>query len=166
MGFGTVTGATFQYSAEDSIPEVNLANAQYTSSNIAFVVSEDTSGSTGTFPSTSNCFEAAYVTAYSGSAIPFVVINGQYVHGTATGGGTLIQPSDVQGYTTAALENATLHESAGAPWTIIQGQTWWMMAFLAKSCGATPSNLPSQSYYRSWSVSTQTSVASDLAQVK
>jgi len=164
-GYGTWSGVTFQYSAEDNIPEVNLANAQYTSSNVTFVVSEDTSGSTGTFPSTSNCFEQAYVTAYSGSAIPFVVINGQYVHGQATGGGTLIDPGQVQSYTTTTLEHNVSAET-GTPWQVVQGQTWWMMAFLAKTLGATPSNLPSQTYYRSWSTSTQTSVGSDLAQIK
>ena len=164
-GFGSVSGESFMYSAEDSIPEVDLANAQFTSNNVSFVVSEDTSGVTGTFPSTSNCFEAAYVSAYSGSAIPFVVINGQYVHGSATGGGTLISPGDVQGYTTGQLQLNVTHEQ-GPEWSVVQGQTWWMMAFLAKSCGATPSNLASQSYYHTWSASTQTSVGNDLAAIK
>lgn len=163
-GFGTVTNVAFMYSAEDSIPEVVLANAQVISSNITFVVTEDTSGSTGTFPTTANCIEQAYVSAYSGSAIPFVVINGQYVHGSATGGGTIINPSDVSGYTTTQMEQNVSSES-GAPWTIVQGQTWWMMAFLAKSCGATPNNLSNQPYYHTWSASTRTSVASDLAQI-
>jgi hypothetical protein len=164
-GFGTVSGISFMYSAEDNIPEVVLANAQVTSTNVSFVVSEDTSGSTGTFPNTANCVEQAYVSAYSGSAIPFVVINGQYVHGSATGGGTLISPGDVQSYTTGALQLNVSHEQ-GPEWSVVQGQTWWMMAFLAKSLGATPSNLPSQSYYHTWSASTQVSVANDLAQIK
>jgi uncharacterized protein DUF929 len=164
-GFGTWSGVTFEYSAEDNIPEANLANAQYTSTNVTFVVSEDTSGSTGTFPTTANCVEQAYVTAYSGSAIPFVVINGQFVHGSATGGGTLIQPGDVQSYSTSTLEYNVSTET-GAPWQIVQGQTWWMMAFLAKACGANPSNLASQPYYGSWTGSTQISVKSDLSQIK
>jgi hypothetical protein len=152
------------YSAEDSIPEVVLANAQVTSSYISFVVSEDTSGVQGTFPGTTGCIEAAYVTAYSGGAIPFVVINGQYVHGSGVGSGSLIDPGSVQGYTTAQMETNVSAET-GQPWSIVQGQTWWVMAFLAKSCGATPSNLPSQPYYSGWSASTKTSVANDLAQI-
>jgi len=164
-GFGTVSGVSFMYSAEDNIPEVVLANAQLSSSNISFVVSEDTSGSTGTFPTTANCVEQAYVSAYSASAIPFVVINGQYVHGSGAGGGTLISPGDVSSFSTGSLQNNVTHEQ-GPEWSIVQGQTWWMMAFLAKSLGATPSNLGSQAYYHTWSTSTQISVANDLAQIK
>jgi hypothetical protein len=163
-GYGTVSNVQFMYSAEDSIPEVVLANAQVTSSYVSFVVSEDTSGVQGTFPGTSGCIEAAYVTAYSGGAIPFVVINGQYVHGSGVGSGSLIDPGSVQGYTTAQMETNVSAET-GQPWSIVQGQTWWVMAFLAKSCGATPSNLPSQPYYSGWSASTKTSVANDLAQI-
>ncbi|HYA55137.1 MAG TPA: DUF929 family protein [Thermoplasmata archaeon] len=163
-GFGTVSNTPFMYSAEDSIPEVVLANAQVTSSYISFVVSEDTSGVQGNFPTTSNCVESAFVSAYSGSAIPFVVINGQYVHGSGTGAGSLINPSDVQTYTTAQME-VNVSTETGNPWTIVQGQTWWMMAFLAKACGATPSNLPSQPYYSGWTASTKSSVATDLAAI-
>jgi hypothetical protein len=165
MGFGTVTNVAYQYSAEDSIPEVVLANAQVTSSYITFVVSEDTSGVRSTFPTTANCVQQAYVGAYAGGAIPFVVINGQYVHGTATGGGTLIDPSFVQNMNTTTLKEDVLSET-GQGWSVVQGQTWWMMAFLAKACGATPGNLQSQPYYSSWKTATQQSVANDLAQIK
>ncbi|HTT45331.1 MAG TPA: DUF929 family protein [Thermoplasmata archaeon] len=165
MEFGSVSNVAFQYSAEDSIPEVVLANAQVTSSYITFVVSEDTSGVQGTFPTTANCVQQAYVGAYAGGAIPFLVINGQYVHGTATGGGTLIDPSLVQSMPTGELQQNVTSET-GPAWSIMQGQTWWMMAFLAKACGATPGNLQSQPYYSSWKTATQQSVANDLAQIK
>jgi len=164
-GFGTWSGTYTQYSTEDSIPEMSLARAVLTSSYVSFVASVDTSNATGTFPATANCVQAAYVTAYSGSAIPFVVINGQYVHGSATGGGTLINPSDVQSYTTGAMAQNVSTET-GQPWSVVQDQTWWMMAFLAKSCGATSDNLSSQGYYAKWSSATRTNVASDLAQIK
>jgi len=170
-GFGTVSGASFMYSSESNIPEVVLANVQLTSSSVAFVVSEDTSDVSGNFPPTANCVQQAYVGAYSGSAIPFVVINGQYVHGQATGGGTLIQPTDVQTYTTGQMQG-WVGGANGAGWGVVQGQTWWMMAFLAKSAGATPGNLAQQPYYASWGnqavwgANTQTSVASDLSQIR
>ena len=163
-GFGTVSNTQFMYSAEDSIPEVVLANAVVTSSYISFVVSEDTSGVQGNFPTTSNCIESAYVSAYSGSAIPFVAINGQYVHGGGLGAGSLIDPSNVRTYTTGQMETNVSGE-IGVQWSIVQGQVWWMMAFLAKACGATPSTLPSQPYYAGWSPSTKTSVADDLAAI-
>jgi len=163
-GFGTVSNTPFMYSAEDSIPEVVLANAVVTSSYISFVVSEDTSGVKGNFPTTSNCVESAYVGAYSGSAIPFVVINGQYVHGSGTGAGSLIDPGSVQSNTTAQMEVGVSNE-AGYPWQVEQAQTWYIMAFLAKACGATPANLASQPYYSGWSSSTKTSVADDLGMI-
>jgi len=173
-GFGNLTGTQFTYSNEDHIPEVDLSSIQYTSSHVAFVVSEDTSQVTGTFPSTSNCVEQAYVGAYSGSAIPFVVINGQFVHGTATGGGTLIQPTDVSSFTWQTMQTQVggADQSSGSAWSIVQGQTWWMMAMIAKSEGATPGNLAQQPYYSSWGAqavwgpNTQTSVASDLSQLR
>ncbi|MGA7475777.1 MAG: DUF929 family protein [Thermoplasmata archaeon] len=165
-GFGTVTGATTMYSAEDSIPEVDLSNAQVTSATptVTFVVNEDTSGVQGNFPTTSNCVEQAYVSAYSGSSIPFVVINGQYVHG----GSSLLSPGDVNAFTTAQLQQQ-VGTGSGAAWTVVQGQTWWMMAFMAKSAGATPANLAQQPYYSGWGTTavwgggTQSSVASDLS---
>jgi glutaredoxin len=167
-GFGSVplSSVTFTNSAEDGIPEVVLANAQVSSSYVSFVVSEDTSQVTGTFPSTSNCIEQAYVSAYSGSSIPFVVINGQYVHG----GATLIQPNDVSSYTTGTMQT-DVSTATGTPWSVVQGQTWWMMAYIAKSNGATPANLAQQPYYSGWSnaaiwgSNTQSSVAADLSQV-
>lgn len=164
-GFGTVTGTSLQYSAEDNIPEINMANAQVSSSSVAFVITYDTSGVTGTFPGTANCVQQAYVSAYSGSAIPFVVINGQYVHG----GSTLIQPSQFSGQNVNTVYSQ-VQGASGAAWTAVQGQTWWMMAFIAKSGGATPSNLASQPYYSGWAGSnwggnTQSNVASDLSQI-
>ncbi len=168
-GFGSVAPVTYLYSAEDNIPEVDLSSAQVTSSTpaVTFTPVVDTSGVSQTFPGTSNCVEQAYNSAYSGGAIPFVVINGVYVHG----GTSLISPSDVSSYTTAQMQQ-DVGSATGAPWTTVQGQTWWMMAFMAKSAGATPSDLAQQPYYSGWGntavwgSNTQSSVASDLAQIK
>ena len=142
-----IPGTTFQYSdptdaAGPSTPEVVLANLQINSPALSYQVSEyfwnSTTGSTGTFPSTSNCVQSAYVTAYSGSSIPFLVINGQYVHG----GSTLIAPSSVSAYAagamggTTAMANGVLTES-GTPWSVVQGQAAWICAFVIKSNGFT-----------------------------
>jgi hypothetical protein len=174
-GFGTWSGVAYMYSAEDNIPEADLSGAQLTSSYVVFVPSIDTSGSTGTFPTTSNCVEQAYVSAYSGSAIPFLVINGQYIHGSGNGNpdnarGTLVQPTDVSSYTFQQMEQS-IGTASGVPWSVVQAQTWWMMAILAKCAGASPSNLAQQPYYAGWSNSgiwgtgTQSSVSTDLAQL-
>jgi hypothetical protein len=168
-GFGTVGPVSYLYSAEDNIPEVDLSAAQVTSSNpaITFVPTIDTSGVQGTFPGTTNCVEQAYVSAYSGGSIPFLVINGVYVHG----GSTIISPSDISSYTTSTLQT-DIGGATGTPWSIVQGPTWWMMALMAKAAGATPANLAQQPYYSSWANTavwgsgTQSSVASDLAQIR
>lgn len=159
-GFGTVTGTSTMYSAEGSVPEVVLASAHVSSTSVALVVVEDTSGDTHNFPSTTNCYEQAYVSAYSGGAIPFLVVNGQYVHA----GSSLVPADQVTSFSTAQLEQEVSIEN-GSAWTIIQGPTWWMMAFIAKSTGATPGNLAQQPYFSGWSAATKSSVASDLARI-
>jgi hypothetical protein len=163
-GFGPVSGTSTTYSAEGSIPEVVLANAQVSSSAVTFVVNEDTSGVSQTYPGTSNCVEQAYFSAYA-SGIPFLVINGQYVHTTS-----LIDPSQISSFSTTQMQQQ-VGSASGTGWTIVQGQTWWMMAFIAKSAGATPGDLAQQPYYSAWGNSavwgsnTQSSVASDLSQI-
>jgi thiol-disulfide isomerase/thioredoxin len=161
-GFGTVSGTSLMYSAEDSIQEIVLANAQYSSSYITFIVNEDTSGVSGNFPSTSNCVEQAYVGAYSGSSIPFVAVNGQYIHG----GSSLISPPNQFGSDTPNQVLSQVQSESGNAWTIVQGQTWWMMAFMAKSAGATTGNLAQQPYYSGWSTATQNAVGHDLSQIR
>ena len=161
-GFGTVSGAGVTSSSEDSIQEIDLANAQYSSSYVTFVVSEDTSQVSGNFPTTSNCVEQAYVSAYSGSSIPFVAVNGQYIHG----GSSLISPPNQFGSETPSQVLTQVQTESGLAWSVVQGQTWWMMAFMAKSAGATSANLAQQPYYSGWSTATQGSVLSDLRQIR
>jgi hypothetical protein len=166
--FGTVTGAYTDYSASGDIypqtPEMVLANAQLSGSPVAFQVSEDTSGVDGTFPGTSNCFQQAYVSAYSGGSIPFVTVNGVYVHG----GSSLIDPNDLKtwaGSGAPTVQSAVANEdtSSGSPWLVVQGQAWWMMAFMAKATGEPVSSLASQYH---WSSQTTAQVTSDLAAIK
>lgn len=120
-----------------STPEMILASAAVTSSFVSFQVSEyywtlDT-GTAGTFPGTSNCVQQAYVSAYSGGSIPFVVINGQYVHG----GTSLINPSNLSAWSgTGAQTVATdVLTETGQPWTIIQQQAAQICGFILKSDG-------------------------------
>ncbi|MGD0249469.1 MAG: DUF929 family protein, partial [Thermoplasmata archaeon] len=97
--FGTLTDAYAGYSYGSpepypATPEMVLANAQLSSSTVTFQVSEYVAGTDGTFPSTANCYQSAYVNAYSGSSIPFFVVNGHYVHG----GSSLIDPANLQNW--------------------------------------------------------------------
>lgn len=167
--FGTISGAGFgNYSSGSDVypntPEVTLANILLSNSPIAFQVSEYTGGVDGTPPTTSTCFQLAYVTAYSGGSIPFVVIGGQYVHG----GSTLVDPSLLTNWSATNNANGdtivknSVYNETGTPWSVIQDQAWWIMAMLAKSCGETPSALAS-TYH--WSSDTLTSVSTDYGQL-
>lgn len=170
-GFGSVSGASsaLDFSslsdAYAGTPEVSLAALQYSTSAVAFVVNEDTSGVQGTFPGTNDCFQQAYVSAYSGSAIPFVVINGQYVHA----GAPVINPVTLSAYTYSATGGSgaatvlgQVQGENGTAWNAVQQQTWWIMAFLAQGTGETIATLSTQYH---WSSATTTAVKLDLAQL-
>jgi hypothetical protein len=165
--YGSVSGASFSYSSSTDVyastPEVILANIGLSSSTLSFQVSEDTSGVEGNFPGTTNCVQQAYVTSYGGGSIPFAVVNGQYVHAQAT----IINPADLStwaggssgGYT--AVANSVSSES-GQPWSVVQTQAWWIMAFIAKASGEPVSQLASQYH---WSSATTSAVSSDVSQL-
>jgi len=165
--FGTVTGATTSYSSSGDVyastPEMVLGGVSLSSSTISWQVAEDQSGVDGTFPTTSNCFQNAYFTAYSGSSIPFLVLNGQYVHG----GSSLINPQGLSTWAAGANGGASsvesqVHNENGTAWTLVSDQTWWIMAFLTKAAGSTPSQLASEYH---WSTATQAGVQSRFVQI-
>ncbi len=165
--FGSLTGTYLAYSSNapsepyPNTPELVLGAATLSSQWVSFQVSMYTGGQDGVFPTTANCYQQAYVTAYSDSSIPFVVINGQYVHG----GSSLIDPAQLQPWAGTGAQTVLnqVNAESGQAWTIISGQAWWTMAFMAKSTGATPSNLASQPYYSGWTQADRTNVANDLA---
>ena len=174
--FGGITPspATTGYSSLSDVyagtPEVYLANTQVSSNNVTFQASEDTSGVDGTFPGTSNCYQAAYVAAYSGNSIPFLVINGQWIHA----GTPIINPNSL-----TTWNNANVSTSGGAPtvlsqvqsenggaWTAVSNQAYWIMTYIARSCGAT--NAQGIAYLATtyhWTSATRTAVTNDLAQI-
>ena len=168
LEFGQATGASTSYSASGDVypstPEVVLAGISFSSSTISFQVAEDTSGNDGTFPATANCVQQAYFTAYAPmGTIPFVAINGQYIHG----GTTLIGPSNLQTWAggqnggASSVMNQVSTES-GTAWNAVQDQAWWVMAYLTKSCGESVAALTAEYH---WSAATQAGVSSRLSQV-
>jgi hypothetical protein len=178
--YGVATGNSTSYSSLSDVyagtPEMVLANVQLASSNVSFQVSEDNSGIEGTFPGTNNCYQAAYVAAYSGSAIPFLVVNGQSIHA----GSPIINPATIAAYNYANTSGsggatgagAMAHQvtaESGTGWSAVSGQAYWIMAYLAKACGATNTAgvawISSHVAPRPWSQATQTAVANDLAQI-
>jgi thiol-disulfide isomerase/thioredoxin len=167
--FGSLSGQYTSYSSSSDVyagtPEMVLGNAQLSSSTISFQVSEDLGGVDGTFPGTSNCYQQAYVAAYSGSSIPFVVVNGQYIHG----GSQLVAPTLLStwsygssGGTGATTVLTSVNSESGQPWNVVQVQAWWIMAFLVKSTGDSVSQLATQ---YGWSSTTAAGVSSDYNQI-
>lgn len=170
FGHGSPQPPTMGLSAEDGIPFVDLATGDfsYTSSYITFQAAEDTSANTGSFPATSGCFQQAYVTAYSPTSIPFVVVNGQYVHGgnSLVGASALAYWQNGQHGSYSSVYYQVAGEN-GSAWTAESAATWWLMAFMAKSDGATTANLLSQPYVTSsWTSADRTNVANDLSSIK
>jgi Domain of unknown function (DUF929) len=136
--FGTVTGNSTGYSSPTDVypqtAEMVLANVQVASSQIAFQVSEYAGGVDGTPPSTSSCVQQAYVSAYSGGSIPFVVIDGKYVHF----GSSLFNPQDINTWAAGANGGAgyvagSVVNEKNVPWTDIEPAMCWMMTFMAKA---------------------------------
>jgi len=166
--FGAVTGqnAALDFSSlQDTYPgtpEIVLANVGYSSTTISFVVTEDTSGVDGTFPGTTDCYQDAYVGAYSGGAIPFLVVNGQYVHA----GTPLINPQLLSAYTYgsagstgAATVLSQVNSENGSAWNVLNAQAWWIMAYIVKGTGGSVSSLAAQ---YGWSAATKSAVNSDV----
>jgi hypothetical protein len=166
--FGSVSNVQLSYSAAGDVypqtPEVVLDGLQVASSSVALQVSEDSSGVDGNFPAASGCVQQAYVTAYSGGSIPFLVVNGQYVHG----GSTLINPQGLTTWAGGANGGASTVQSQvanenGPAWNAVSGQAWLTMAFIAKATGQPVSQLASQYH---WSSTTAAQVGADVAAIK
>jgi Domain of unknown function (DUF929) len=141
---GTQLGYSNPGDVYPSTPEVILSFASVSSPAVSFQVSEyywtPTNGaSTDTVAATSNCIQQAYVSAYSAGEIPFVVINGQYVHGYGTPAlaGSLVDPSSLSGYagSGASTVASDVLTETGTPWSVVQPQASLICAFVIKSDG-------------------------------
>jgi len=148
-------------------PEIVLANAALAPKNghapgVDFEAAEDTSGVEGTYPGTASCYQQAYISAYA-SGIPFVVVNGQLVHT-----GSLVDPAALAPWNYAngtggqsTVRGDVLNET-GTPWSAVQDQAWWIMAFVAKELGTPVATLASE---YGWSSATTSGVTSDLSAI-
>jgi hypothetical protein len=141
--FGGLSGVPLGYSQEEEIPEVVLAGIGVSHGPISFLVAEDTSGITGQFPTITDSTGQAYIAAYAGSAIPFVVVNGQYVHGSGVGSGSLVNPGALSGFTSAVMMASVLTEN-GTAWSLISSQTYLLLAFVVESLGVSVASLAAE----------------------
>ncbi len=169
--FGSVSGAVPGYSfAGDEVyphtPEIILANATLSSPSVAFQVTEYNGPTDGVTAGTSSCVQQAYLVAYSGGSIPFVVAGGKYVHG----GSSLINPKALENYTeyndssgaqTVESQVQTESTASGSAWLVVQDQTWWIMAMLVKVMGGDIAQLATE-VSPNWSAATVANVTADV----
>ena len=150
--FGTVSGTYYDHSSlTDTFPgtpEVVLANAKLVSPYVGLDILETTDNAHITYPGFASCTQQAYVSAYDATGIPFVVVNGQYIHA-----GTLVDPGQLAGLNATTVENQ-ISSQQGAAWNAVQSQGYFLIAYLVKANGGLPRNL-----------ATDPTVAADLAQI-
>ncbi len=138
--FGTITGTQLFHSnpgdTPSNIPEIVLANAQIQSQYVALDILEGQVDTTITIPPASSCTQQAYMSAYdTGGSIPFNTINGQYVHV-----GTLVDPTQLEGYTPQEINGQMLNQSEPA-WGAVSPAMYMMEAFIVKANGGLPTSV-------------------------
>jgi uncharacterized protein DUF929 len=154
QAFGQVNGTSFGTSSAQDVdpntPEVVLAGATLASPFVVFDVRESTNPTTIEAPSLGSCQELAYVTAYSGGTIPFLVVGGGFARQ-----GTLVDPTQLMGLTPTQVAGQ-VENASGPAWSgAIAPATYFLEALLVRSTGGEPA-----------SVATDPPVAADLAQIR
>ncbi len=160
--FGTLSGNSTSYSFGPPepypyTPEMVLAQASLASATIDFQVTEYNGSIDGGTAVPSTCVQQAYVTSYSEGDIPFLVLNGQYLHL-----GSLYSPANLSAWNRTNDANGAAYVARsvagenGTPWELVDEQSWWIMAFLAHGSG-TPVATLAEEY--GWSASTEQNVS-------
>ena len=136
--FGTWSGTVLGHSnpgdvAAAGIPEIQFPGASYSSQYVSWNGLEGADDSQISVPPASSCFQQAYISAYdTGGSIPFNVVNGQYVHV-----GTLVDPTQLEGYTAQEINGQMLNQSQPA-WGAVSPAMYMIEAFIVKSDGGQP----------------------------
>jgi hypothetical protein len=139
--FGSWSGTTLGHSnpgdvAANGIPEVQFPDATLSSQYVSWNVLEGNVDTQITIPPANSCFQQAYISAYdTGGSIPFIVINGQYVHV-----GTLVDPTSLEGYTPQQINGQMLNQSQPA-WGAVSPSMYMIEAFIVHSNGGVPGNV-------------------------
>lgn len=171
--FGSVSNAPPDHSSSTDVypgtPEVVLENIVLGPKHgyaaaVSLQVVEDTTGISQHYAGTSTCAQQAFVSAYA-SGIPFLVVNGNYVHLTS-----LVNPGQLAPWNqandpgtggTSAVRGSLINET-GTPWTVLQGPTWWLMTYIAKALGYTATTVSTLANWYQWSSADQTAVTQYL----
>lgn len=135
---GSLSGYVYDHSSSTDVypntPAVVFTSSSYHSAYAAFVVDEVTSDTGQTFPTPTGCVARAYVSAYS-SGIPFVVIDGQYIHKDQ-----IVDPQALQGLTAIQVEDQIANHS-GPAWNAVSPAAYMMLALLVKANHGQPASV-------------------------
>ena len=141
---GSVTNVQGTYSSPDdlykSTPTVRVDELSVQSQWVSLKSTEnhDPTNTIGITPA--GCTLQAYVSAYDTGGIPFLVINGQYVHT-----GTIVNQPGANGFTlneyTFAQIMGNLNNQSGPAWDIVSTAAYWLLAFLVKANNGNPANV-------------------------
>jgi Domain of unknown function (DUF929) len=171
--YGTVTNVQPGHSASNDVysgtVEVVISSLQLGSKNgngpaVDLQAAEDTSGVDGTLPPTGSCYQQAYVSAYA-SGIPFLVVNGQYVHL-----GTMVNPANLTAWDLAHNASTgfntvlnSVNSESGKPWLSIENPAWRLMAIIAKCLGYSASTVGTLATDYGWSSATKAGVIAKMS---
>lgn len=175
--FGRPSGTTLEYSSGTDhpaqVPEIVLAHLTLGPKNghapgVSAQILEDTSNVVGNLPGTASCVQQAYVSSFS-NGIPFVVVNGQYVHRSTLVDPTCLGPwANGQNGGAAAVQASVASElpsttGGGDPWTCVSAQAYWTAAMIAAGTGMSTTTLRN-SY--GWSATDTAGIQADLNQMR
>ncbi|HUJ77531.1 MAG TPA: DUF929 family protein [Thermoplasmata archaeon] len=136
---GTVTGVQYGHSSSSDVyantPEVILDALSVQSQYVSFQPAENHDPVQTVGPVPGSCVQQAYVSAYDSSGIPFVVLNGQYIHQ-----GTLVDPTQLAGLpATEVMEE--IQNQSGTAWSLISPPAYWIMAYIVHLNGGNPQSV-------------------------
>lgn len=148
--FGTVTGIQYGHSSPNDIypnePEIYIDQLSVQSSYVAVIAAENHDPTNTVGPTPGSCIEQAYVSAYDTSGIPFLVINGQFIHSgslvSAGGNGASDNMSQLQGLSGAQVMGQ-INNQSGPAWNAISPAAWVLMAYIVHANGGQPANVAS-----------------------
>ncbi len=164
--FGNFSGnATLGYSSPTDIypstPEVVLAGWNYSSAWVSLQAVESNFTS-DTLPPTTNANQTFYVDTYAGNSIPFVVVNGQFIHAD----NALTYPADLQPWAGTGAQTVLSEVTGqnGSAWSLIESQAFLMQAMLLEANdGRGPASVVSNPEVQGWLIQLEESEPHKIA---
>jgi hypothetical protein len=148
--FGTVSGVQYGHSSSGDVfpnePEIYVDQLSVQSSYVSVVAVENHDPTITQGPTPGSCIEQAYVSSYDTNGIPFLVVNGQFIHtGSLLPSGPPPTPdnmSQLQGLTGQQVMGQ-INNQSGPAWDAISPPAYVLMAYIVHVNGGQPSSVAS-----------------------